>query len=746
VKNGLLALLLALTGGLLYAPTAGHGFVYDDEEYVIDNPILDGGWSVATVRKSLTEPHSANWHPLTWWTHLLDRTWFGLEPAGHHLVNVAWFAATAAVLFLAFLTLTQQRWPSFFVALFFVVHPLRVESVAWVSERKDLLSGFFFALCLFAYGRRARRLANPREGAGGMLAYLAVVASLALGLLAKPMLVTVPFVLLLLDYWPLGRWRSGEAPDLRTLQQPSLPPTHHTGISGETGPWRTGFNLVREKWPLFLLVVPACVVTVWAQREFGALSSLATLSLPLRLLNALDGWGFYVEKTFWPGGLACIYPHPGLVEADPIRAIGLRASVWAGVLVLVTTFAVRLRTRAPYLTVGWFWFLGMSIPVIGLVSVGAQAYADRYAYLPTVGLYIAVVFGADALVRVRPALRPPLVGAAVAASLALTATTRAQLPSWKNGEALYTRALQVRERSHVAHNNLGKVLMEEERYEEALDHLEKAQSIRPDFLSPQLNLAQLRRDTGRPQLALIHIQRALAIDPSSARAHAYHALVLRDLGNLPAALRAVERSLAGDPEDAEQLFNRGVILAKLARHEEARRAYERALERQPDFTDALVNLGNLHLRSGALKAAVEELERAVRIAPEFAPARASLGLALLRTGATAQAVRHLRRALEIDAGLFEVAQRLAWILATTSDDTARNPREALRLAERCLQAAGEGQPLPWETLAAALAANGDFDDAIQAQEKALSLLPQARRRKAEHRMSVYRARRALREP
>jgi len=706
-------LLLAFLAALLYAPTTGHGFVYDDEEYVVENPLLDEPSTSSFLQRTLLESHSANWHPLTWWTHRADRAAFGLEPPGHHLVNVIWFTASCVLFYLALCELTARPGPSLVCALLFAVHPLRVESVAWVAERKDLVSGFFFFASLYLHARFARH--------GSALRYAALLGTALLGLMAKPMLVTLPCVLLLLDVWPLRRTREI--------------------------PWT---RLAVEKLPLFALSAGVSLLTVWAQSSSGAISSIETIPPALRLVNAIDALGFYLSRTLVPLGLAVIYPHPGLVEADPLAAIGPRAALSGALLCSVSLLAWRVRQRAPEILVGWLWFLGMLVPVIGLVSVGAQAHADRYAYLPTIGLYVMAVFPLARLAAERRELQRPLV--AVAAMIVITdaGLTWRQVGIWSSPERLYEHAIATRANNYVALTNLGQHLAEEDRPEEARAKLEEALRIRPAFVVPHLNLAQLERDTGNPAGALQHVDAALSIEPESFEAHACRALILRDLGDLPGALRSIRRTLALDPTRLDPYFNRAVILTRMERFEEARGQYEELLARAPEYVDARINLGNLLLRIGPRAEAIAQFQSAVSATPESPQARAGLALALHVNGRTREALEHFREALRLAPGMIEVAQRFAWILATHPEEAVRSPQEGLVLARALHRAVGDGEPAVLETLAAAQAANGAFDEAVALQERVVALLSEKsagapRRRVARERLESFRAGRALRE-
>jgi len=706
-------LLLALLAALLYAPTTGHGFVYDDEEYVVENPLLDEPATSTFLRRTLLESHSANWHPLTWWTHRVDRAAFGLEPAGHHLVNVIWFAASCVLFYLALCELTARPGPSLVCALLFTVHPLRVESVAWVAERKDLVSGFFFFASLYLHARFARH--------GGAWRYVALLGTSLLGLMAKPMLVTLPCVLLLLDAWPLRRTLSVK--------------------------WT---RLVLEKLPLFALSAGVSLLTIWAQSSSGAVSSVETIPLELRLVNALDALGFYLSRTLVPLGLAVIYPHPGLVEADPLAAIGPRAALSAAFLGAVSLLAWRMRRRTPELLVGWLWFLGMLVPVIGLVTVGAQAHADRYAYLPTIGLYVMVVFPLARLAAGSRELQRILPAAAALVVITDVVLTWRQVGIWSTPERLYEHAIATRANNYVALTNLGQYLADEQRPEEARARLEEAVGIRPDFVIPRLNLAQLERDSANPARALQHIEAALAIEPESFEAHACRALILRDLGDLRGALDSLDRALALDPSGLDPRFNRAVVLTRLERLDEARDQYEELLARAPEYVDARINLGNLFLRSGRPSEAVTQFQGAVSASPESPQAHAGLALALHVNGRTRESLGPFREALRLAPGMVEVAQRFAWILVTHPEQGVRSPKEGLALAQALRRTAGDGEPVVLETLAAALAANGAFDEAVVLQQQAVALFAakgagEPRQSVARDRLESYRARRPLRE-
>ncbi|MSR61461.1 MAG: tetratricopeptide repeat protein [Planctomycetes bacterium] len=502
----LVALALFGVALALYFCTAGFPFVeYDDPGYVLRNTHIESGLTGASVRWAFTSTdYQYNWHPLTWLSHALDVELFAFDAGKHHLVNALLHALNAALLFLALRALTGRAWPSAFVAALFALHPLRVESVAWIAERKDVLAGTFFALTLLAYARYAR--APSRRN------YSWVALALGAGLMAKPTLVTVPCLLLVLDVWPLER-RWG---------------------------WRA---LVLEKVPLAALAAASIALTLEAQRAGGALD--APIALGARLANALAAYATYLGQYLWPVGLAVYYPHPALVAPEESRLVP--ALLALALLAGLTWGALRLRRRMPWLLVGWCWFLGLLVPMIGLVQAGTLAHADRYAYLAALGLELALVWSAAELVHARPAWRGALLGLGMLALAALTLQSVRQVAVWQSSEALFQNALAHTERNFVAHNNLGLALAQERRFEEAEEHFEAAAAISPRFFEAQLNLGKalyLRDDWAAARTAL---ERAVALRPASADAHLSLAWALFRSDEHAAADAQLTRALECDP-------------------------------------------------------------------------------------------------------------------------------------------------------------------------------------------------------
>ena len=515
-RSTVLAICVALAAitWLVFGQTLRHDFVnYDDGEYVYDNPQVTPGLTREGIVWAFTRSHAANWHPLTWLSHMVDCQLFALRAGGHHFTNVLLHSATAIVLFLALHRMTAGLWRSAFVAAVFAVHPLRVESVAWISERKDLLSGLFFVLTIGTYLRYARAPSRGR--------YALVLLLFALGLMCKPMLVTVPLVLLLIDYWPLQRPIS-----LR--------------------------RAVLEKLPLLALSAASAVVTLFAQTR--ALNRLEHLSIPTRLANAATSTATYIAQMFWPSGLAPFYP------LEPAKLTALRVVLSVLLVAGVSVFVFLLRRRR-YLVTGWLWYLIMLAPVIGIVQVGQQAHADRYTYLPQIGLAIALTWGAADFVRRWRRFRLVSGGLAVATVASLAFAAHKQTAYWRESETLWNRTLAVTENNVIAEQNLGQALHQKGRPAEAIARLRRALAINPNQASVHSSLGVVLLETGRPNESLTHLEKAVELKPEDPDANYNLANTLMELGRGRDAVTHYRRALEGNPMDSEAMNNMAWVLA-----------------------------------------------------------------------------------------------------------------------------------------------------------------------------------------
>jgi tetratricopeptide (TPR) repeat protein len=601
-----LALALALVAAVaaLYWPVRAHGFVsYDDPVYLSENPRVSKGLDADEILWLFTHEHAANYHPLTWLAHMLDVELFGLEPGPHHLVSVGLHALNAVLVFLLARRLFGSPWTAAFAAGLFALHPLRVESVAWASERKDVLCASFFLAGLIAWLRYGER---PSPGR-----YALVCLAALLALLAKPMAVTFPCVLLLLDAWPLGRLR------------------------GEPGAFRArAFRLLLEKLPLALLAAGGALTT-WRAQSVG--DAVMNVSFELRLWNAWAALGTYLRETFWPRGLAVFHPLAAIVEEDPRAALWPRALAALALVLGVLTLAWRQRRERPWLALGWLWFLGMLVPVIGLKQVGSQAHADRYTYLPLIGV-AWIVAGAWGELARRPRLRPALGAVAVATCLALAVLARAQLATWKDSLTLFTHALAVTERNYVAHASLAAALLAGGDRDGARAELERALAIHPIDVPSLVSMARIARESGDLAAAEDYLRRARAVHPS--KWVRYQLGCLRIAQGEPArAAREFAAALELDPSLVDARFNLGQLEYAAGDRAAARREFEGLVALAPGHAGGWNGLGALALDAGDAAAAEAHFRRAVALDPAYADALHNLGVALERQGQGAEGRR-----------------------------------------------------------------------------------------------------------
>ncbi len=616
----LIGLALCLLTLAVYLPVLDSGFVnYDDNLYVTSNRHVQQGLDAEEFLWAWQASVAANWHPLTVLSHMLDVELYGLNPKGHHLTNLLLHLVNVWLLFAVLRRMTGAVWRSALVAALFAVHPTHVESVAWVSERKDVLSGLFFLLTLWAWHGYARKRTLGR--------YLLAALTLALGLLSKPMLVTLPCVLVLLDVWPLRR-----------LPLNDLSPR---------GLW----PLLREKIPFFVLAAAASAITVYVQQ--GPIASLEAVSMRQRVANALVSYAAYLGQTFWPSHLAVFYPFRVSVPLwQPVAAAVLLAAL--------TALALARLQRAPWLAVGWLWFAGMLVPVIGLVQVGRQAMADRYTYLPSIGLCLAVVWGIAELVRSQKA-RPVRAAAstlAVVVVAILGILTRAQAATWKDGVTLFGHAIAVTEDNYLAHLNLASELARRDDREAAERHFREALRLRPKLTEAHAGLGTNLRKWRRPQEAVRHLRQAVAIRPKEARYRVSLASALVDLGRKDEAVSQLRTALDLAPRLVDAHQGLAVLLEERGRTDEALQHYLATLEEDPARVAVYTRAATLLARRGDLAGAARLLAEALRRQPQSAVTCYNLAVTFERMGRLPEARQTYIHCLELDPGMAAARQRL----------------------------------------------------------------------------------------
>ena len=581
-RNVILCLLLVVATLALYNPVNRHPFVnYDDDRYVTENPHIHQGLTGETITWAFTATEQGNWHPLTWLSHALDWQLFHQNATGHHFTSLLIHAANAVLLFLLLIYATGRVGPSWFVAALFALHPINVESVAWVAERKNVLCTFFFFAALIAYCWYSRKPDWRR--------YLAFAGFFVLGLMSKPMVITLPFVLLLLDYWPLGRMQGGPV---------GTPPIPQVPLS----------RLLAEKLPLLAFSAASAMITMQAQRAGGAIRSTAQFSLDVRLENAVVAYARYLWKMIWPSHLAPLYPHPG----DSLAV--WQVVVSALVLLAVTGVVARFRSQR-YLLTGWLWFLGTMVPVIGLVQVGDQAMADRYAYIPLVGIFVMIAWAAVDLADSRQIAFTARWIPAACVLVALSFATNRQLGYWSSSYDLWTHALAVTDRNFIAQDNLGGALLL----------------------------------LGRPDEAYSHFQAAAEINPSDPMSHSNLGAYLQEHGRLSEAVQQYEFTLNLTSDAglvAATYANLGTAYRKLGQDQKARDSYDQALRQNPNQSNAYLGLGQLLEKQNQLEDAIQNYSKAVELHPTDT-GLLLLGHALERTGRRPEALKAYQAALTL---------------------------------------------------------------------------------------------------
>jgi Flp pilus assembly protein TadD len=693
--------LVAVTAAAYWQAACLGLVAFDDLDYVSENAHVLGGLTWQGAAWAFTTPEQCNWHPVTWLSHMADVELFGTWSGGYHLASLALHCANTVLLFLILRWMTGAAWRSAAVAALFAVHPLHVESVAWVAERKDVLSAFLGLLALIAYVWYVRR--------PGVGRYVAVFVLLALGLMAKPMLVTLPLVFLLLDWWPLGRLAkkgSAAAPDA---------PTAPAAAAQEASRRRVALRLVLEKAPLLALSAASSVITYVVQQRGGATVKLEWIPPGLRVENAVLSYVGYLGKMLWPADLAVYYPYvrsPSL--ASVLAAAGLLAAISAAV-------AWGARRGRQYLAVGWLWYLGMLVPVIGLVQVGGQAMADRYTYLPLVGMFIMAVWGAADLAANWRHGQKALAPAAACVVLALAAATARQVTYWTDSAALFEHAAAATADNSFAHYNAGAALMRLGRTREAVEHYREAIRIDPVHVKARNNLGVFLADHGRTDEAIAHFRVAIRLRPDDPELHYNLGRSLAAQGRTQEAVAHYREAIRLKPDYVDAHNNLGNALAREGRTEEAIEHYRQALRIRPDYAIVHNNLANALADRGLNQEAAAQCREAVRLEPRSAEARNNLAAALAACGRTDEAVAQYREAIRLKPELPEPYRNLAWIHAAHPDPKFRSAAEAVALAERACELTGRRDPDALDALASAYAEAGRFPEAAAVARQAADL-------------------------
>ena len=620
---------LAVSALLVFWQVRNFDFVnYDDDDYVSANPHVLNGLSAGAVVWAFTTNHAGNWHPLTWLSFMLDRQLFGPNPAGFHITNLILHIANILLLFMVLKKMTGALWQSAFVAALFALHPLHVESVAWVSERKDVLSTFFWLLTMLAYWQYVKKPNTAR--------YLLVLLIFALGLMAKPMLVTLPFVLLLLDYWPLERKISR-----RLLVSAG--------------------RLTAEKIPFFAISIVSSIITFLAQRNTEAVFSFALLPLKFRVANAFISYMKYIEKLFLPAGLAAFYPHP--LKSVSVLYVVISAAVLLAVTILVLRFAKNRR----YLVTGWFWYLGTLVPVIGFVQVGSQAYADRYTYIPYIGLFIMLAWGLPQLLSKLPYRKIVLGSSMVIVLTALGICAHRQTSYWKNSLALFSHAIEVTQNNYMAYNNRGNAYGRSGRYSEAIDDYKQAIRINPAYANARYNFGVVYEKLDRPNEAIDAYEQAIRIKPDYADAYLALGNAYGKLGRYQDSVEACKQAIRIRPDYVEAYNNLGFAYGSLGLYQQEIDACRQAVKIQPDYAQAYNNIGVAYGSLGDYQQEIDACRQAVKIQPDYAQAYNNIGAACYKLGRYADAIEAYSQAVKIKPDYTEAHDNLAYAYLMIGD-------------------------------------------------------------------------------
>lgn len=661
----LVCLFIVIAILVVYWQVRNHTFVnFDDGSYILNNPHIRDGLNLEGIAWAFSFPGFDYWHPLTWLSHMLDCHLYGLKAGMHHQISVILHILNSMLLFLVFKKMTGAIWRSALVAGLFALHPMNVESVAWLAERKNVLSTFFWLLTMLTYIYYSKGPSVPR--------YLVILFVYTLGLMSKPMLVTLPFVLLLLDYWPLCRINLAHSGS----NNQKTPKSNNTDFQRSLN-----LHLVLEKIPLIILSVVGIFLSSLAVQRLGIVISTASVPMKLRIKNALVSYVSYIIKMIWPHNLAVYYPYPQTLPLWQVTGAVL-------LLTCISFLVFREIKSKPYLAVGWLWYIGTLLPVIGLVQAGLwPAIADRFAYVPFIGLFFIIAWGVPDLVVRWHYRKIKLATIAVALFAVLMATSCLQVGYWKNSITLFKHTLDVTYNNHIAHHKIGEALKLQNKTVAAAKHYSEALRIKPDFFATHLNLGIILRDEGKLNEAIYYFTRALRLKPDRAEPYYELGITLEKQGSFDAAIRHYLEALLIKPEFAKAHNNLGIILARQKKDKEAILHFYEAIRIDPNYADVYCNLGIIYANQRNIQ----------------------------------KAILHYKKALYLNPNMAHALYNLSWILASCEDERYRNGEEAVKLAEKLCKLAQYNQPLALDALAAAYAETGKFNEAVTAAKKALGL-------------------------
>ena len=624
-REGVICLILVIAIIAVYWQVGNHEFVdFDDNEYVTKNRHVQAGLTSDSITWAFTSTHAANWHPLTWLSHMLDCQIYGLNPGGHHLTNVLLHILNTILLFLIFRRMTGALWKSAFVAALFALHPLHVESVAWVAERKDVLSTFFWMLTMGSYVWYVERR--------GMRRYLLVLLFFALGLMAKPMLVTLPFVLLLLDYWPLGRFHIRYVDDVQHTEDVSTKDTRRkkgkpryaaeNALQADNNTtsnyrWSLVLPLLREKIPFLILAAVSSIVTFYVQQGGGAVGSLYAFPFIIRISNALASYISYIEKMLWPQHLALLYPH--VLEGWKIAGAFL-------ILIFISYVAVRVMKRFPYIIVGWFWYLGTLVPVIGLVQVGSQSMADRYTYVPLIGIFIIIAWGASDILTRWQYRRAFLAISAGCILSVLTIVTWMQLQYWQNSISLFEHTINVTTDNFTMHCCMGTALAEQGKIDEAVVHYTEALKIKPDYAEAHYGRGVVLQEQDKIDEAISHYTEALKIKPDYADVHYNLGIALVRQGRVDEAISHYSEAMRINPGDDDARSRLQMIQTILKETDKDIKRLKKLLEINPGDPELHYILGNQYYKRRDFDKSINQYQKALSIHPDAVPVLNNLAM------------------------------------------------------------------------------------------------------------------------